>query len=240
LREAGERGDPLTAGRIRHLLAVSSLATDDVTGAFTLLDQASGGLHARSTLSALTESLSRSCVHLYRGDVDACAETYEAFDKAFGTALASVPFWRSILVLMRARSALLVDAGAGGDAKWLAHAARAVADVEKIGLPCFADDARMLRACLAVSRQQPSAALAELEPLVRSLLATSDSRHATLIALFAQRAYGQLVGGAEGQHHVSRAEAWIGQRGIVHARRFARLFLPGLEERARALVPPVT
>jgi hypothetical protein len=48
--------------------------------------------------------------------------------------------------------------------------------------------------------------------------------------LVARRARGQLVGGTEGHALTAQAEEMLSQRGVVNPRRFARLFLPGLEE----------
>jgi hypothetical protein len=89
----------------------------------------------------------------------------------------------------------------------------------------------MLRASIAAARSQPSAALEQLAPMLRAI---GDGRGASLPALFAARAHGQLVAGDTGQRSSARAEARIKERGVLHPRRFARLFLPGLEDRLRS------
>ena len=65
-------------------------------------------------------------------------------------------------------------------------------------------------------------------PLTSAVAGTSPK--AQLSALIAERARGQLLGGEEGRRVTVRAEALLRERGLVNARRFARLFVPGLEE----------
>jgi eukaryotic-like serine/threonine-protein kinase len=234
LREATERGDPLGAGRLEHLLAVATLASGDVTAALLHVDNASQGPHASSSISRTTAVMARAAVHLYSGDVRACHESYVALAELWSTAQATVPFFRSILLLLRARLALLLHSSPIKTEDFLVSAEQAVAAVESLAMPCFEDDVRMVRACLAVMHAQPSAAFELLAPLLRAI---GDGRSASLASLFAARAHGQLTGGEPGQRSIERAESRIVERGISHPRRFARLFLPGIEDRARASVP---
>ncbi len=229
LREAGERGDPLSEGRLRQLLAVGSLAADDAKGALVLLAQASGGVHARSELSAMTGALSQAAVHLYRGDIEACRGCYDALLPTLSEALGTVPFWRACVLMLLARLGLVISAGVSGqDAPRIEQAAKYTRALEALDLPCFMDDVRLLTATVALARRQPAAAKAALEPMVRARV---EAGTGSFLHVFAQRAHGQLIGGAEGKDQVARAEELLVRRGVVQPRRFARLILPAFEER---------
>jgi hypothetical protein len=149
------------------------------------------------------------------------------------SAIATVPFWRAVLLLTRARLAPVVHVGVQED--FPAHAERATAETESLRLPCFDDDVRMLRASIAVARGDYASA-----SLLLSQIADRRPREsgASLPELFAARAQAQLHLDSEAKPRLARIEQWITQRGITNPRRFSRLFMPGLQASLRAAPGP--
>jgi hypothetical protein len=225
IRETEDRGDRVSGVRLRVSLAVTMLAADQADGALALLDAvlvATGG--APTPITELSEQLARASVDLYRGNADGCRAAYYRLEEFFATPLSAIPVWRGLVLLLRARLAIVARAGTGAARDLLARASDAIDEAAALALPCLEDDVRLLRAGLAAARGQRAEALQALAGTLE------HGAKLPLAALIAQRARGQLIGGEEGRRACARAEELLGQRGVVNARRFARLFVPGLEE----------
>jgi hypothetical protein len=147
-----------------------------------------------------------------------------------GSALGVVPVWRGLALLWRTRVALIARAAAGGTRTMLDAAGDALAEASALSLPCLVQEVRLARASLAAAQGKPQAAA---EALREVLAEPHDARDAPLHVLFASRALGQLQGGAQGAAVVEAAEAKLKARNIVQPRRYARLFVPGIDELTR-------
>ena len=230
VREAEDRGDRISSALLRIASSLSALNTDDAEAATAQLDavlEAAGG--SLSGNSQVAELMARASVQLYRGNADGCRACYYLLDEFFTTPLASVPVWRGLGTLLRARLALIARAAPGADRTFLSRARAALEEVDAMAVPCFALDVGLLHAALSMAGGARESALAALE---RVLALPYDDAEPPLSALFALRARAQVAGGADGAAELAQAEALIARRGVTNPRRFARLFVPGLEELA--------
>ena len=235
-REAEDRGDRICSAMLRILLSLTMLRADQADAAITALDfvatDAGGQLPGTS---AIAEVMARATANLYRGSTDGCRASYYLLDEFFSTPLAAAAVWRGMALLLRSRLALVARAGAGANRGFLAQAAQALNETEALALPCFGVDALLLRATIAVAAARRDEAL---ETLSTALAQPHDPALPPLALLCARRAHGQLLGGATGDAIVAAADDMLAQRGVVNPRRFARLFLPGVEEIAMRGVDP--
>jgi serine/threonine protein kinase len=236
LREAEERGDRVGWARLRMALASSLLRTDDSDGAFALLDAVPkpdpSGL---SGLTSVMELIGRAQTQLYRGSADGCRACHYRLDEFFTTPLSATPLQRAAVLLLRARLLIVALAAPGSARTLIPQAALAVNDAAALAMPCFADDVELIRASIAMARGVPAEALAALETVLKR---PHDPLNPPLRVLCAMRAKGQIRAGQDGARIVYRAEELLAQQGIVNPRRFARLFVPGLEEMAGTLHKP--
>jgi tetratricopeptide (TPR) repeat protein len=230
-REAENRGDKITAMRFHLYLGTLLLLADDADGALAQLDDtlatSSGPL---SGINQAVGLFARAQALLYRGDADGCRAVYYLLDEVLNSALGTVPVWRGLTLLWRARLALIARAGGGGSRTMLDSASEALEAVAALALPCLAQDVRLMRA--SVLAAQGKAQLA-VEPLRKAVAEPHDARDAPLHVLFAERALGQLQGGPQGLAAAEAADAKLNARGVVQPRRYARLFVPGIEELTR-------
>jgi hypothetical protein len=211
-------------------LAVSMLNNDEAQGATTLLEAAIASAGSPpSSITMLIFEVVRAQLQLYRGSADGCRASFYLLEDFFSSPLAAIPLPRAHRLLVRAKLALIARASAGRASGMLRHAAAATEEAARLGVPCFEHDVWLLRASVAVGLGREPEALAALDHVAL------NSGAPALHRLFAQRAKGQLVKGAEGQRLVAQAEADLTQRGIANPRRMARLFVPSLEELAAAL-----
>jgi hypothetical protein len=228
VREAEDRGDRVGAVRLRLSLALTALQSDQADLAQTQLEaaieQSSGEVSVLTTTFAAT---ARSTIALYRGDAEGCRASYYLLEEFFETALAGTRVWRQLVLMLRARLALLARAAPTPGRTPLQQAERALEEASKLGAPCFAEDMLLLQASVAAGRRDREGALRALSALPAT---PAERRDPSLPALFIQRARGQLLGGAEGETLAQRANEALAKRGVVNPRRFARLFAPGLEE----------
>jgi serine/threonine protein kinase len=227
-REAEDRGDRISSSMLRVLLAMTQLRSDQADAAINGLDALTNA--AGGTLlgpSAACEPIARASANLYRGNADGCRACYYLLEEFFGTALCAMPVWRGVVLLLRARLSLIARASAGANRNFLREASEALAEVEALELPCFATDALLLRAAIAVAEGHRDEALAALAAV---LAMPHDPAQAQLALLCARRAHGQVLGGATGEAIAAAADDLLLQRGVVNPRRFARLLLPGVEE----------
>jgi eukaryotic-like serine/threonine-protein kinase len=228
LREAEEHGDIVSTAHLRFSIACTHLANDQAQQAADLLDSAVAALGPRlGGTTATTEAMSRAHVELYRGNANGALASLYLLEEFFTTALSHVRMWRGLGFLLRARLALLARAGNTTQKDLREQAEKSIAEVAGLGLACFADDVHLVRAALLAVGGTREAILVELDAV---LSAYSDARTPPLAALFALRAKGQAIGGPSGRELTVRAEALLKQRKIENPRRFARLFMPGLEE----------
>jgi tetratricopeptide (TPR) repeat protein len=233
LREADDRQDRIGSARLRIALATAVLRADDASGSLGLLEtavEAAGG--SLSGTTAFAEIASRAQTELYRGNGDGCRACYYRLDEFFTSPLAASPFERASMLLLRARLSIVARAGTGAARELLTQASAAVDEAERLGMPCFASDVQLIRASIAAARCLWPDVMAALDAVLSQ---PHDPKDPPLPVLCALRAKGQLIGGSEGPRMVFRAEELLAQRGVVHPRRFARLFVPGLEEMAPTL-----
>jgi hypothetical protein len=213
---------------LRFSVACTHLANDQAQQAAELLDSAVAALGDRfGGTAATTEAMSRAHVELYRGNANGALASLYLIEEFFTTALSQVRMWRGLGLLLRARLALLARAGNTTQSTLREQAETSLAEVAAIGLSCFNDDIHLVRAALLAVGGTREAILVELDAV---LGAYTDARTPPLGALFALRAKGQAIGGTSGRELITRAEALLKQRKIENPRRFARLFMPGLEE----------
>jgi len=228
LREAEEHGDGVSTARLRFCIACGHLPADQAEQATELLD---GAVHALgdklSGTSATVEAMARAQIQLYRGNANGALACFYLLEEFFSTALSRVQVWRGAGLLTRARLALLARAGSTTQKDLREQAESALAETAALSLPCFTDDVHLVRATLLAIGGAREAVIAELDAV---LAAYTEARTPPLTALFALRAKGQAIGGAAGRELVVRAETLLKQRRIENPRRFARLFVPGLEE----------
>jgi hypothetical protein len=232
VREAEDRGDRLSAVRLRLSLSLAALRADDSDAALLQIDTAlklAGG--TTSGLAAVAEPFARANLQLYRGSADGCRASNYLLEDFFSGALAWVPVWRSLILLLRARLALIARAAAGAPRDLLRSAAINLGKATRLASPCMADDVQLVRAGIAAAEGKRGESVEALSVVLESHAGRSDL---PLTALFAMRAKGQLTGGVEGRSMVERAEDLLLKRGVVNPRRFARLFVPGVEEMALA------
>lgn len=222
IREAEDRGDRVSGVRLRISLATTLLGRDDADAAIGQLDAA--GHDRAPAITETAEHSARASVHLYRGNADRCRAAFYLLDDFFSTPLGAVPLWNGLVRLLRARLTLIARASTLGSRDLLAQAEAEVNAAEALAMPSLAEDVVLLRATLAAARGQRGEALALLDRVEPA------GPRATLSLLIAERARGQLLGGDEGRERCARMEAVLLERGVVNARRFARLFVPGLEE----------
>jgi len=228
LREAEEHGDDISTAHLRFSIACTHLASDQAQQAIDLLDSAVAALGPRfGGTTATTEAMSRAHVELYRGNANGALASFYLLEDFFKTALFQVRMWRGLGLLLRARLALLARAGGTTQKDLRDQAERSLNEAAALGLACFSDDIHLVRSALLAVGGTREAILAELDAVLGSY---ADARTPPISALFALRAKGQAIGGASGRDLVLRAEALLKQRRIENPRRFARLFMPGLEE----------
>jgi eukaryotic-like serine/threonine-protein kinase len=225
IREAEDRGDRVSGVRLRAMLATTLLLKDDAKEALAQLDAALATSGSSPTpITEISGQLARANIHLYRADPDGCRALFYVLEEFFSTPLVAVPVWNGLVHILRARLALIARAGTGAARDLLAQSEAEIDAAEALRLPCLEADVRFVRASLAAARGQRTAALSLLTPLVESW------RNAGPSALIARRACGHLQGGDDGNRSALAADAALLERGIVNARRFARLFVPGVEE----------
>jgi hypothetical protein len=213
--------------RLRISMATTLLSADEADAALAQLDAALHALNGQpNAITELAERVGRATVQLYRANADGCRAAHYLLEEFFSTPLATVPVWRGLVLLLRARLMLIARGASGGVRDLLARAASAIDDVEQLALPCFEDDVRLVRASIAAARAQRTEALSAIAAVI------ADKQQTSLAGLIAMRARGQLLGDGEGRRLTANAEELLAQRGVVNARRFARLFVPGIEELA--------
>jgi tetratricopeptide (TPR) repeat protein len=228
LRDAEEHGDRVSTARLRFCAACAMLGADQAPQAMAQIEQAVAALGDRlEGTTATAEAMARAQIELYRGNADGALACFYVLEEFFTTALSQVRLWRGLGLLTRARLALLARAGSTTLKGLREQAESAVADTDKLDLACLSDDVHLVRAAIFAAHGKREAAIAELDIV---LAAYPDVRSPPLAALFALRAKGQALGGATGKDLIARADAMIHQRHIANPRRFARLFVPGLEE----------
>jgi hypothetical protein len=228
VREAEDRGDRVSCALLKLAMSQTLLRSDQADVATSQLEaivQAAGG--SLSSTGNVAQLMARGWIQLYRGNADGSRASYYLLDEFFTMPLANVPVWRGLGTLLRARLALIARAGAGANRTFVARARASLEETEKLGMPCFFADVHLLRAAVAIASGQIDEAL---QALAVVLAMPHDPALPPLAWLVAKRARGQLVGGTEGYAQVLQADEMLAQRGVVNPRRFARLFVPGLEE----------
>jgi hypothetical protein len=228
VREAEDRGDRVSCALLKLATSQTLLRSDQADVATSQLEaivQAAGG--ALSSTGNVAQLMARGAIQLYRGNADGCRASFYLLDEFFTMPLAQVPVWRGLGTLLRARLALVARAGAGANRTFVTRARASLEETEKLGVPCFNTDVHLLRAAVAVASGQTDEAI---QALAAVLATPHDPSLPPLALLIARRARGQLVGGTEGYAQCMQADEMLAQRGVVNPRRFARLFVPGLEE----------
>jgi hypothetical protein len=204
------------------------LASDQGPQALAQLDAAVTTLGDRlSGTTATVEAMARAQIELYRGNADGALACFYLLEEFLSTALSHTRLWRGLGLLARARLAMLARAGSTTRKGLREQAEAAIAEVTVLAVPCLADDLHLAHAALHAAHGRREAALTELDAV---LAAYPDARMPPLSVLIAMRAKGQAMGGAAGKEIALRAEGQLKQRHVENPRRYARLFVPGLEE----------
>ncbi len=228
-READGRNDVVSSIRLRMTMTIPMLRNDDAEGALATLDQASKMAGTLEGISFSADLLSRSVLQLYRGDAERARTTSYLFDQFTESAENSIPLWRGLMLLCRARLLVLSRASRDTPRSVLDEAGKVLDLVAALELPCLQDQLTLARAAVASAAGDAQIAIKGLE----QVLAThSNGRTPPLTAVLALRAKGQLVGGAEGESMEARADQLLRKRQIANPRRFARLMVPLVEEAA--------
>jgi hypothetical protein len=227
LREAEGRGDRISSVRLRMALATLHLQNDNAEAAASAIDEAARLSEDREGITAAAEMLARGRLYLYRGDPERARTLGYQLDEFFASPLAYVRLWRGMMLLLRARLSLISRASRDAPASLLAQAAESASQAAELKLPCLHDDISLVRAGIAAAEGRGRHALKQLDEVLGR---HHDARRPPLPAIFALRAKGQLLGNQEGLAMETRADQLVVKRGLKHPRRYARTYVPLLEE----------
>jgi len=131
---------------------------------------------------------------------------------------------------LRVRLALVARAATGASRSMLEAAAEALKLLEAVPLPCMAQELRLTRASMFAAQGKAQPAVDVLREVNTD---SRDEREPALSYLFANRALDQLLGSPNGPATIADIEAKLRARGIVQPRRYARMYVPGIEEMTR-------
>jgi hypothetical protein len=108
----------------------------------------------------------------------------------------------------------------------LNSAEQMLSELDELGMDCHADHVRILRAMLALRRDQKAEALAGLD----AILSDADMGGESGIIRACARLYkGRLVGGDGGAALWQDGVRELASRGVKEPERFARIYAPGIE-----------
>ena len=226
LREARERGDlyataDVTAGRP----IVGWLMEDDVAGARKVIRDAMGpwslqGFHLQHYFSLWAEGQ----IDLYAGEgLAAWSRTTERWRHLTGSMVLRVQLIRLEAVHLRARCALAAAVAQTNPEPYLRSAERDARRVAREHMPWSNPLADLVLAAVHAARSETGAAVEH----ARRAVAGFEAADMAAYAAAARRRLGRLIGGAQGDAFVARADAWITAQGVVNAERFTAMLAPG-------------
>jgi eukaryotic-like serine/threonine-protein kinase len=224
LKEARERGDRYLATNLNtFLISTLRLAADDPDGAEAELRQAMDQWSQRGFHVQHNEGFGAEVqIKLYRGDG---AGAWEFLVRRYGPLLARSHLIRLQKIRIffyerRARGALAAALDAVDPRPLLRSAQRDARRLDREGMAWSRALAYPIRAGVAAARGDRSEAARLFAAGVTHLEAVDMN----LYAAGARRRLGELLGGAEGQAQVERADSWMKQQTIRDPARMANVF----------------
>jgi hypothetical protein len=207
VREARQRGDLYNVTNLSTSVGnMAWLVVDRPDDARRAVDDAMSDWSPRAFhLQHYWALLARTHVDLYQGDAEAAlARIVEQWPAVKRSLLLRMPFTRMEVTALRAR-AYLAAAAHGNTAKRLREAVRAADWLEGVGADWTTASAQLLRAGIAVAREDADGAVTLLATAEESLTSIGMILH----AMAARRRRGLLLGGGDGTALVGSADAWM-------------------------------
>jgi hypothetical protein len=227
-----ERGNQFALTQLRAMVAyVVHLTMDEPDRARREVTEAMEGWPVRGfqiphywQLTAMGE------IDLYLGDgLAAWTRSQEAWPVFNRSMLNQVQKIRINVTFLRARSALAAAESGGDRRTLLRHAARDARRIARERMPWSDPLSSLIRAGIAVAREEIAQAAALLEAAVKGFDAADMALHAAA----ARRRQGELIGGAAGTRLIDRADDWMEGQGARDPVRMTRMIAPGFASTPR-------
>jgi hypothetical protein len=226
-REAAECEDLTALTRLRLIALPRVLAENDLVQAERTLELPPELRASKTDLTAALLLNGKISVALYSQDVPTLLDLTEEVDDFGLSPLVRVRLWNSDYMLMRARLLLAASRFASDPAPLLAKAEQSIEALEKLGMECHTDHARVLRAGLAQARGSEHEALELLDAILAD--PADMGGESGIIRACARMNKGRLVGGDAGAALVQTGERDLSSRGVKSPAQFARIYAPGVD-----------